>query len=86
MLTLINCQTGGQLGCPLNRRVLSWSSQLVWAGNNRAKVAMLILATFSSSGYYRPGDHVGKILMLAFCHSGIPLQLIIRQVPIHAAL
>lgn len=86
MLTLINCQARGQLGSPINRRVLSCSSRLVWAGNNRAKVAMLILATFSSSGIYRPGDRVGKILMLAFCHSGIPLHLIIRQVSIHAAL
>lgn len=55
--------------------------RLVWLGNNSAKVAMLISATFSFSGYYHSGHHVGKILTLAFCHSGIPLHLITREVP-----
>lgn len=59
---------------------------LVWAGNNSAKVAMLISATFSSSGYYHPVHQVGKILTLAFSHSGILLHLITRQVPTQAAL
>jgi len=83
-LSLINGQAAGQLASPKNGRVLSCSGQVFCAGNNSAKVAMLILATFSSSGYYCPGDHVDKTLTLAFCHLGIPLHLIINQVPIHA--
>lgn len=80
---VINGHAEGQFGFPTNRRVLNCSTQLVWADNNSAKIAMPILAMVSSSGHYRPEACVGKILMLAFCHSGTPLHLITRQVPIH---